>query len=63
MKRPEPKRHDAIRKEADSYFLEKTSIDEELDVQDTAMSNPATSPYYPANTDPDFKPEIYIKNL
>lgn len=63
MKRPEPKRHEAIRKEADTYFLERTSIDEEMDQADTSLTNPASSPYYPANTDPDFKPEIYIKNL
>lgn len=63
MKRPEPKRQDAIRKEADWYFLEKISIDEDLDKEDTSLTNPTVSPYYPANSDPDFKPEVYIKNL
>jgi hypothetical protein len=62
MKRPEPKKEDTIRKEAGSYFLEKTSLDEDLDQEDTSLSDPRTSPYYPANLDPDFDPAKFIKN-
>lgn len=60
MKRPEPKPHDAISKELSEFFLEQSSIDENLDNEDTMLTNPASSPYYPANQDSDFNFENYL---
>lgn len=63
MKRPEPNTHTAVSKELNEFFLERSSIDEDLDNQDTMLTNPASSPYYPADQDPGFNFQNYIKNL
>jgi hypothetical protein len=60
MKRPEAKPHDVISKELNEFFLEQSSIDESLDNEDTMQTNPASSPYYPANQDSDFNFESYL---
>lgn len=61
MKRPEPNTHDAVTKEMNEFFLEKNSIDETLDNEDTMLTNPESSPYYPANLDPDFDLQKFLK--
>lgn len=62
MKRSEPNTHTAVSKELKEFFLERSSTDEDLDAQDTMLTNPASSPYYPANQDPGFNFQSYIKN-
>lgn len=63
MKHKEPQKAEIIRKESHSFFLSKASIDEDLDKEDTALTDPESSPYFPADTDPEFSPEDHIKNL